>query len=350
MPKRDRHREKLSRRSTAPRGSGLLSVVGLLVASELPIIPIDVGDCVITPLDQPEWTPEREGGLTFDPAPGATAILVLEPEIRFRAQHAISTIVPATTDEGEARRVAQRRFDRVVNLLGLAQGPHQPPPLVQVVSVTPVPGGTNVGDPITVQTSASVRANFHGMIINPMSATTESRFVALDQMERVEPHVTTLIRLWGIAEQANRMRFFESDLDACLVHFCKVIEQITITMQPASPELTEQDIAPLISDLLRDLQGAKPISERAKAIESAARRLQELKVQGNRRRLVRSLEILAVEDFLRDGALEVWDLRSSRAGHPSPTSVTEDQVNMARLAAGELLMRYFNWRWAREQK
>ena len=101
--------------------------------------------------------------------------------------------------------------------------------------MTPIAPGTTVGDPITVQISASVRANFHGMVINPMSDITESRFVALDQMERAEPHVTTLIRLWGIAEQANRMRFFESDLDACMVHFCKVIEQIAITMQPASP-------------------------------------------------------------------------------------------------------------------
>jgi hypothetical protein len=340
----------VANQSAAPRPSGLLSVVGLLVAGELPTIPIDVGNCVISPLANPEWTPQRQGGLAFDPAPGATGVLVLEPEIRFRAQHAISTVVPATADESEARRVAQHRFDRIVSLLGLAQGPIHPPPLVQVVSVTPIPAGTKIGDPITVQTSASVRANFHGMVINPMSAITESRLVALDAMERAEPHVTTLIRLWGIAEQANRMRFFESDLDACLVHFCKVIEQIAITMQPATPELTERDIAPLVSDLVRDLQLSKPLAERAKAVESAARRLQELKAQGNRRRLVRSLEILAVEDFLRDGAPEVWDLRSSRAGHPSPTSVTDDQVNVARLAAGELLMRYFNWRWAQESR
>ena len=125
MSKRDRHRTKVANRTAAPRPSALLSVVGLLVAGELPTIPIDLGDCVITPLSQLEWTPQRQS-LAFDPAPGATGVLVLEPEIRFRAQHAISTVVPSTADESDARRVAQQRFDRIVNLLGLAQGPIHP--------------------------------------------------------------------------------------------------------------------------------------------------------------------------------------------------------------------------------
>jgi hypothetical protein len=61
MSKRDRHRKKVSRGSMAPR-PGLLTVVGLLVASELPTIPIDLGDCVITPLDTPRVDSTTGGG------------------------------------------------------------------------------------------------------------------------------------------------------------------------------------------------------------------------------------------------------------------------------------------------
>jgi hypothetical protein len=226
--------------------------------------------------------------------------------------------VPSTTDEGDARRIAQRRFNRVVSLLGLAQGPTQPPPLVQVVSVTPVAAGTKVGDPITVQTSASVKANFHGIVINPISDITESRFVALDHMERSEPHMATLVRLWGVAEQANRIRFSEADLDACMVHYCKVIEQVAITMQPKTPKLSDDDMTPVITDLNETLLRGGSIEQRAKAVEASARKLQALRFEGNRRRLVRALERLQVEEFLRDGALEVWNLRQLPGGSPRP--------------------------------
>lgn len=349
MPKRERHRQKVTGRAERPgaaRNQDVLAVAGLIVAGELPNAPIDLGDCVISPLPDPKWTPPRETGLVVNPEPGATSVMVLEPEVRFRAQHAISTYVPANTEDAQARRIAQARFDRVVNLLGLAQGPLNPPPLVQIVAVTPVPRGTKVGEPIDIQPNPTVRVNFHGFVINPMSDVSESRFVELDRLERSEPHVATLVRLWGIAEQANRTRFKEADNDSCLVNYCRVIEQVVITMNPKMPELSAEQLEPVVSKLALGLQDSrKTLSQRARGIERATRTLQELRFQGNRRRLIKSLGTLDAARDLREGALLVWDLRSSRAGHPSPVSITEAQVVAARWTACLLLMRFFDWRW-----
>lgn len=307
MSKRQRHRQKVTSRTAragASRPHDVLAVAGLIVAGQLPNTPIDLGDCVISPLPEPKWTPARQTGPVVNPEPGTTSVMVLEPEVRFRAQHAISTYVPANTEDAEARRIAQTRFDRIVNLLGLAQGPLNPPPLVQIVAVTPVPRGTKYGEAIEIQPNPMVRANFHGFAINPMSDVSESRFVELDRLERSEPHVATLVRLWGIAEQANRTRFKESDNDSCLVNYCRVIEQVAITMNPKMPVLSAEQLEPIVSKLAVGLQDSrKTLLMRAREIELATRTLQELRFQGNRRRLIKSLDTLDAATDLREGAL-----------------------------------------------
>ena len=349
MAKRDRHRRKVTKRVRRPaalRSEDHVAVAGLIVAGELPTTAIDFGECVISPLAQPLWTPQRQVGLALDPAPTATSVTILEPEIRFRARHAISTYVPTGTEGAEARRIAQGRFDRVANLLGLAQGPHNPPPMVQIVSVTSVPAGTKFGEPIIIQPIPAVHGLFYTLVIKPISDVTERRFIELDRLERTEPHVATLVRLWGIAENMNRKRFIESDNDSCLVNYCRVIEQVAITMNPKMPELSDQQLGPVVSALASTLgDSRKTLSRRARDIDDAARNLQELRFQGNRRRLIKSLDSLSAASDLRERALETWDLRSSRAAHPSHTSVTDNQVVAARWAACMLLMRFFDWRW-----
>jgi len=154
------------------------------------------------------------------------------------------------------------------------------------------------------------------------------------------------VRLWGIAEQANRGRFKEADNDSCLVNYCRVIEQVAITMNPKMPELSAEQLEPVVSKLAVGLQDSmKTLSHRASEIERATRSLQDLRFQGNRRRLIISLDTLEAARDLREGALLVWDLRSSRAGHPSPVSITDAQVIAARWSACLLLMRFFDWRW-----
>lgn len=321
-------------------------VTGLIVAMELPTTATDVGDCVIHPLPQPQGTPPREGGVVFNPAPSATGVLVVEPEVTFRAQHAITTVVPGDVDDSTAREMAQARFDRVVALLAVAHGPLNPPPIAQVVAFTPVPTGLQQGDLITVAPAPSTRMGFYPIIVNAMSPATASRFTALDGMSRSEPHVSTLLKLWGAAEQADRTRFSDADRDACMVHYCKVVEQISIAMQPQSVEPTEQEVIPIISALMTQLQAASAtVARRTKAIDAAAAKLRGLRFEGSKRQLKKALGTLSADADLRDGAIEVWELRSSQAGHPSPTNVTDAQVNKARLVAGELMTRYFNWRW-----
>jgi hypothetical protein len=305
-----------------------------------------VGECVIVPLAQPQGTPRRQGGLVFTPAPNATGVVVVEPEVTFTAHHAITTVVPSDLDDSSARELAQARFDRVVALLAVAQGPLNPPPLAQVVSVTPVPAGLQQGALITVAPAPSTRMSFHGIIVNPMSPATSSRFTALDRLWRSEIHVSTLLKLWAAAEQADRTRFSDADRDACMVHYCKVVEQVSIAMQPETVEPTELEIGPIVSVLATQLQApGGSTAKRARAIETAAAKLRELRFEGSKRRLKKSLDTLSAEPDLREGALEVWELRSSQAGHPSPTTVTDAQVNRARLVAGELVTRYFNRRW-----
>ena len=329
-----------------PAGA-MKQVTGLIVAMEMPTTATDVGDCVIHPLPQPQETPPREGrGVVFNPAPKATGVLVVEPEVTFRAQHAITTVVPGDVDDSTAREIAQARFDRIVALLAVAHGAINPPPIAQVVAVSAVPTGLQQGDLITVAPEPSTRMGFYPMIVNPMSAATARRFTALDGMSRAEPHVSTLLKLWGAAEQADRTRFSDADRDACMVHYCKVVEQISIAMQPQSAEPTDEELAPIVSALTTQLQAASATTaQRVKAIDVAAGKLRELRFEGSKRRLRKSLETLTADADLRDGALEVWELRSSQAGHPSPITVTDAQVNKARLVAGVLVTHYFNWRW-----
>jgi hypothetical protein len=330
---------------TAMVGEPLLQVAGLLLASELPTRATDVGDCIIFPLSEAMWTPPREGGPSLDVAPGGGAAVALEPEVRFAARHAITTTVPVG-DEAAARSTAQTRFDRVVGLLALAQGPHLPPPLVQVVAVVPVPAGTKLGASLNIEAKATWRANFHGVIVNPMSDMAQSRFVALDGMARAEPGVANVLRLWVAAEHANRLRFSDADRDSCMVHYCKVMEQVAIIVRTGALDVSAKRAA-IVAEVHAQL-GDEHLSVDAGAmtIEEGARKLQDLRAAGVRSRLLKMLSVLPVEPEVAKGVLDVWDLRNSRAGHPSPASVTDDQVNSARIWTGELLMHYFNWRWA----
>jgi hypothetical protein len=320
-------------------------VTALLKAAELPTTPTDVGDCVIVPLDQPQSTPKRELDPASEPALGTTGVLVLEPEVRFTALHALTTTVPGNLDDDGARELAQSRFGRVVGLLALAQGPHHPPPLVQVVSVAPVPVGHRFGDPLTLDSKPVVLGNHYDLIVNPMSNAAASRFLALNRMAKEEVHVATLIKLWQVAENANRKRFSEADFDACLVHYCNVIEQVAITVQPKTPQVSEADFGPVVANLLVRLQGEASAPRKVKAIEVSAQKIRELKFQGSRRRLIRALDLLGIAGDFHDRVVRVWDARSSFSGHPSPISASEQQVDDARLAGGDLLMHYFNWRW-----
>jgi hypothetical protein len=324
-----------------------LHVACLIAATELPTKPTDVGACQIVPLTQPQDTPPRQGYVTLvAAAPNASSVVVVEPEIRFRALHAITTVVPGSLDEYAARDLARTRFDRVLGLIAIAQGPDQSAPLLQIVSVTRLPRGTKPGDQITIQPAPITQSTIGGGVIDPMSAATLSRLFALDAMATSDPHVATLIRMWGAAERADRVRFSDPDRDACQVHYCKVVEQVAIAIQPGATEPTAADLEAIVSALATELGIGKSPAVQIAAIDAAAGQLRKARDEGHLRQLKKALDILNVESDLRRALIEVWELRSSRAGHPSPTSVTDDQVTKARWAAAELVARYFNWRWS----
>jgi len=187
--------------------------------------------------------------------------------------------------------------------------------------------------------------NFHEMVVKPMSEATIRRLIMLDGMAGSDPRIATLIKLWNVAEQANRRRFSASDMDSSLVNYCKVVEQVANAVDQKAAAIGDPAVEELVADLTVKLTSPRPIVERVKSIEAIAQRLRELKSIGSRRRLARTLETLDVHRDLGGAVLEVWDLRSRKAGHPNPTSVTDTQVDSARAAAGELLTFYFNWRW-----
>src|SRR5260370_20789845 len=142
------------------------------------------------PLAQPYDTPPRVGFASVGPAaPNSMGVVVVEPEIRFRALHAITTVVPGNLDEIAARDLARTRFDRVLGIIAIAQGPDSPAPLLQIVSVTRLPAGTKSGDQIPIQPAPGHQSTIGGWFINPMSAATFSRFAALDAMAASDPHV-----------------------------------------------------------------------------------------------------------------------------------------------------------------
>jgi hypothetical protein len=93
MSKRDRHRKKAAAKGQT---TTMQQVTGLIVAMELPTQATDVGDCVIVPLAQPQGTPPRQGRLVLTPAPNATGVVVVEPDVTFTAQHAITISCRAT--------------------------------------------------------------------------------------------------------------------------------------------------------------------------------------------------------------------------------------------------------------
>lgn len=321
-------------------------VVGLVAANELPTAPTDLGDCVIAPLHQPIPTPRPHEGLLFTPAaPNITSVVTIEPEVRFTAMHAITTVVPGDLRDTEARELARARFDRAIGLIAIAQGPEQPPPLFRIVSVTPVPPGTKQGDQIQFHLSAPTQMKVSPMIVNPISKATLARFTSIDGMARREPSVATLVRLWGAAERADRLRFSDADRDACQVHHCKVIEQIAIAMDLGRFEPTEAVLTDVVATVQQELKSDTSVVAKAKAIEAANAKLRQERVDGMLNRCRKALEVLAVESSLRDAALVVVKLRNTRAGHPSPSPVTESQVTDARWIAAELVRRYFNWRW-----
>jgi len=329
-----------------PHQPGLWRVVGLIAAIELPTEPTDAGDCIITPLPAPRWTPQRRRGLTVQPNPSVMAapFTVVEPELRFYAHHAITTEVQGTRDEAVA--IARRRFEQTVGILAVASDPRQPPPLFQIVGAIPIEPGIPEGEVVPFEPASSVQMIFGPMIVNPMSPPTKGRFAAIRELVVNDERVANIVRLWGAAEHEYREMFSEADRDACMVHYVKVIEQIAQAFNPLVDEVDPAAQAELIADLAVALADDQRTAEqKIAALDDATRQLNRLRDRGSRAQLKRTTKKLGTPDFATKAILDSWDLRSSRAAHPNPATVTEDEVNTARLAASELMILYFNHRW-----
>jgi len=324
-------------------------IQALLVAAALPsqVCDLDIVNCTIYPLAEPDSTPDRrEGGsLSFVPTPGVAAvgIEVEPPGLRLKnAMHVIETQVDEQ-DMDDALTAARSRFVLAAAIFALASQPEWGPAFT-VHRLRPM--GHEDGWRLP-----PIATNITGIPMSSVDGDGFARIVSLLTLIQRDAPTSQLLALWYAAMEYERRAVEFVDLEHILIRYVKVFERVAKAMvnelRGAVDAVAEKSAVDAeLGRLQPVLAGTKSTPNKANLVINVGRAIERIRLNGVGRQLDAAADALGLDEQTRAAGRRAWTARSTKAVHPPdvPSEVTLAELLDAREAAGKYLLGYLTWR------